>query len=52
MVIAARDFSDPDVLVMVTACVLAGLLVLFPIAWLLSRRAPRVGAPTSPPLPA
>lgn len=47
MVIAARDFSAPDVLVMVTACVLAGLLVLFPIAWLMSRRAPRVGPPAS-----
>lgn len=52
MVIAARDFSEPDVLVMVTACVLAGLLVLFPLAWLLSRRAPRLGVPTSRPLPA
>jgi BASS family bile acid:Na+ symporter len=46
MVIASRDFTDPDILVMVTACVLAGLLVLFPIAWLLSRRAPQIGLPT------
>jgi predicted Na+-dependent transporter len=46
MVIASRDFTDPDILVMVTASVLAGLLVLFPIAWLLSRRTPHVGLPT------
>jgi BASS family bile acid:Na+ symporter len=46
MVVASRDFSDPDILVMVTASVLAGLLVLFPIAWLLSRRTPHVGLPT------
>ena len=38
MVLASRDFKDPDVLVMVTASVLAGLVVLFPIAWLLGRR--------------
>jgi hypothetical protein len=31
----------------VTASELAGLLVLFPIAWLLSRRTPHVGLPTS-----
>jgi bile acid:Na+ symporter, BASS family len=46
MVIASRDFTDPNILVMVTACALAGLLVLFPIAWLLSRRTPHVGLPT------
>ena len=46
MVIASQDFTDPDILVMVTASVLAGLLVLFPIAWLLSRRAPHLGPPT------
>jgi BASS family bile acid:Na+ symporter len=46
MVIASRDFTDPNILVMVTASELAGLLVLFPIAWLLSKRAPRVGLPT------
>lgn len=46
MVIASRDFSDPDILLMVTACSLAGLLVLFPIAALLSRRAPHAGLPT------
>jgi hypothetical protein len=46
MVVASRDFTDPNILVMVTACVLAGLLVLFPLAWLMSRRAPRVGLPT------
>jgi BASS family bile acid:Na+ symporter len=45
MVVASRDFTNPDILVMVTASVLAGLLVLFPIAWLMSRRAPHVGVP-------
>jgi predicted Na+-dependent transporter len=43
MVIAARDFADPDVLVMVIVSVLAGLVVLFALAWLMSRRAPHVG---------
>lgn len=52
MVIASRDFGDPDVLVMITASVLAGLFVLFPIAWLLSRRTPHVGLPTPEPAPA
>jgi len=52
MVIASRDFSNPDILVMITASVLAGLLVLFPIAWLLSRRTPHVGLPTPEPAPA
>jgi BASS family bile acid:Na+ symporter len=52
MVIASRDFTDPDILVMITACVLAGLLVLFPIASLLSRRTPRVGPPTPEAAPA
>lgn len=46
MVIASRDFTDSDILVMITASVLAGLLVLFLIAWLLSRRAPGLGLPT------
>jgi BASS family bile acid:Na+ symporter len=46
MVVASRDFTNPDILVMVTATVLAGLLVLFPIAWLLSRQTPHLGAPT------
>lgn len=46
MVIASQSFANPDVLVMVTASALAGLFVLFPIAWLLSRRAPHVGLPT------
>jgi predicted Na+-dependent transporter len=46
MVIASQGFANPDVLVMVTASALAGLFVLFPIAWLLSRRAPHVGLPT------
>lgn len=48
MVIATRDFTNPDILVMITASVLAGLLVLFPIAWLLSHRAPHLGPPTPP----
>jgi BASS family bile acid:Na+ symporter len=52
MVIASRDFTDPDILVMVTACSLAGLLVLFPIAWLLGRRSPHVGLPTPEAAPA
>jgi BASS family bile acid:Na+ symporter len=52
MVLAARDFKDPDVLVMVTASTLAGLFVLFPIAWLLSRHAPHVGLPTAEGRPA
>lgn len=46
MVVASRDFTNPDILVMVTASVLAGLLVLFPIAWLMSRRTPHIGVPT------
>ncbi len=49
MVIASRDFTDRNVLVMVTACALVGLLVLFPIAWLLSRRTPHIGLPTASP---
>ena len=32
--------------------ILAGLLVLFPIAWLLSRHAPRVGVPVPEAAPA
>jgi BASS family bile acid:Na+ symporter len=52
LVLASRDFADRDVLVMVTACVLAGLLVLFPIAWLFGRRAPHIGLPTSEGAPA
>jgi predicted Na+-dependent transporter len=49
MVIASRDFTDPDILVMVTASALTGLLVLFPLAWLLSRRTPDLGLPTPAP---
>jgi BASS family bile acid:Na+ symporter len=49
MVIASQDFTDPDILVMVTASVLAGLAVLFPIAWILSKRAPHLGPPTPEP---
>jgi BASS family bile acid:Na+ symporter len=52
MVIASGGFSDPDILVMVTASELAGLFVLFPIAWLLSRRTPHVGLPTPGAAPA
>ena len=52
LVLASRDFADRDVLVMVTACVLAGLLILFPIAWLLGRRTPHVGLPTPEGAPA
>lgn len=46
MVIASTDFSDPDILVMVMASVLIGLLLLFAIAWLLSKRTPHIGPPT------
>ena len=46
MVIASRDFNDPDILVMVTASVFVGLLLLFSIAWFLSKRTPHVGPPT------
>lgn len=52
MVLAAQDFKDPDVLVMVTATTLAGLFVLFPIAWLLGKHAPHVGLPTAEGAPA
>jgi predicted Na+-dependent transporter len=52
MVIASRDFDDPDILLMVTACALLGLLVLFPIAALLSRHRPHLGLPTTAALPA
>jgi BASS family bile acid:Na+ symporter len=45
MVVASRSFADPDILVMVTASSLLGLVVLFPIAWLVSRREPRLGPP-------
>ena len=46
MVIASRDFKDPDILIMITACVLVGLLLLFAIAWLLSKRSPHIGLAT------
>jgi BASS family bile acid:Na+ symporter len=52
MVIAVKDFSDPDILVMITACVLAGMLLLFPIAWLVSRQTPHVGLPAPDAAPA
>jgi predicted Na+-dependent transporter len=51
MVIASRDFNDPDILVMVTASVLASLLLLFAIVRLLSRRTPHVGVPTPEAIP-
>jgi BASS family bile acid:Na+ symporter len=50
MVVASRDFSDPDILLMVIVTSLAGLFVLFPIAWTLSHRKPRVGPPYRPSL--
>jgi hypothetical protein len=46
MVVASRSFANPDILVMVTASSLIGLAALFPIAWLVSRREPRLGPPT------
>lgn len=46
MVVASQDFGDPRILVMVTATSLVGLAMLFPIAWILGRRAPNVGPPT------
>ena len=46
MVVASQDFTNTATLVMVTACALCGLIVLFPIAWLLSKRAPKIGLPT------
>lgn len=48
MVIASRDFTEPDILVMITASVLAGLILLFAISWLLSRRTPHIGPPMPP----
>lgn len=51
MVVAARSFADPDILVMVTASSLLGLILLFPIAWLVSKREPRLGPPTLPERP-
>jgi BASS family bile acid:Na+ symporter len=48
MVVASRSFADRDVLVMVTTSSLLGLIVFFPIAWLASKRGPRLGPPTIP----
>jgi bile acid:Na+ symporter, BASS family len=48
MVIASRDFTEPDILVMITASVLAGLLLLFAVASLLSKRTPQFGPPMPP----
>jgi len=47
MVIASRDFEEPEVLVMVTTGAVVALLVLFSLAFALSRRTPHVGLPTS-----
>ncbi len=41
MVVAARDFADRDVLVMVVVLSVLDLVVLFPIAWALRRRGPK-----------
>jgi BASS family bile acid:Na+ symporter len=51
MVVASRSFADRDILVMVTASSLIGLVVLFPVAWLASRREPRLGPPMPERLP-
>ena len=51
MVVASQSFIDPDILVMVTVSSLVGLLLLFPVAWIVSRRAPSVGPPTVPSRP-
>jgi len=48
MVVASRSFADRDILVMVTASSLIGLVALFPIAWFFSRREPRIGPPSEP----
>jgi BASS family bile acid:Na+ symporter len=41
MVVATRDFDDPNVLVMVVVGSVIDLAVLFPIAWVLRRRSTR-----------
>lgn len=46
MVIASRGFTEPDILTMITASELAGLLLLFAVASLLSGRTPHLGPPT------
>ena len=48
MVVASRSFGDRDILVMVTASSLVGLVALFPIAWFFSRREPHIGPPSEP----
>jgi BASS family bile acid:Na+ symporter len=48
MVVASSSFADRDILVMVTASSLVGLVALFPIAWFFSRREPRIGPPALP----
>ena len=50
--LAQAILHDPDILIMVTACSIVALLVLFPIAWLLGRQTPRVGLPTLEAAPA
>lgn len=49
MVVASQSFRDPDILVMVTVSSLVALIVLFPIAWLMSKRPPTIGPPSEPP---
>jgi BASS family bile acid:Na+ symporter len=41
LVVASRDFDDPNTLVMVVLFSIVDLIVLFPIAWVLRRRSPR-----------
>jgi BASS family bile acid:Na+ symporter len=38
-VVASRGFDDPNVVVMVVVASLVGMILLFPIAWMLRRRA-------------
>jgi BASS family bile acid:Na+ symporter len=40
LVVASQDFDDPNTLVMVVLCLVIELMILFPIAWMLRRRAP------------
>jgi BASS family bile acid:Na+ symporter len=45
LVVASRDFQDPNTLVMVVLFSVLDLLVLFPIAWVLRQRSGTRGAP-------
>lgn len=40
-VVATQAFDDPDVVVMVVVTMVVSMMVLFPLAWALGRRAPR-----------